>query len=329
MLLTGALQNCQQVPCESAVPSARACKRTGSCFCWIAPAWLCRARGAVKSRCSGCVDGEGSWGVEACAVLLLLVCGRSGAALGWRRVHGPENLSPVWYCWACPLPSPIQTLLPSSPRGPGVSDWCHLGVLNHLQLGNKAFLPPPWPAAARVVWSTWLQDKAVVLLEPHSRGYWQEYLECHSAAGVIGWCSFGGNCGFGCCVAYPWLESRELSRGSGQGAMGSCHHKQPGGIRLSSHFAEGQTGWKIERDSLMRFQPLLISVSAWALQGCAFLGDKSVLPWENCPYSPLHRWQHAQVSVWHPQVPQAHAQLCQWLCMDMWASWKCVPSVQS
>lgn len=142
MLLTGALQNCQQVPCESAVPSARACKRAGSWFCWITPPWLCRARGAVKSCCSGCVDGEGSWGVEGCAVLLLLVCGHSGAALGWRRVHGPENLSPVWYCWACPLPSPIQTLLPSSPRGPGVSDWCHLVFLNHLQLGNKAFFSP-------------------------------------------------------------------------------------------------------------------------------------------------------------------------------------------
>lgn len=72
MLLTGALQNCQQVPCESAVPSARACKRAGSWFCWITPPWLCRARGAVKSRCSGCVDGEGSWGVEGCAVLTAL-----------------------------------------------------------------------------------------------------------------------------------------------------------------------------------------------------------------------------------------------------------------
>lgn len=29
-------------------------------------------------------------------------------------------------------------------------------------------------------------------------------LGCHSAAGVIGGCSFGGNCGFGCCGAHPW-----------------------------------------------------------------------------------------------------------------------------
>ena len=75
-----------------------------------------------------------------CSLAALDLHGCSGAALGWRWVRGPEDLSPVWYCWTCPLPSPIQTLLPSSPRGPGVSDCCHLGVLNHLQ-GTRGGFP--------------------------------------------------------------------------------------------------------------------------------------------------------------------------------------------
>lgn len=188
---------------------------------------------------------------------------------------------------------------------------------------------PLWPAAARVVRSALLQDKAVVSLEPAQPGLSAGALGVLLSCWVISGCSFGGNCGFGCCGAYPWLESRGLSRVSGRDTVGSCHPKQPRGVCLSPRFAEGQTGGKIGRDSVMRFWPLLISGSAWALQGCTFHGDIPVLPWENCLYTHLHRWQSAQVYVWYPRVPQARVQLCQRLCMDAWASWKCVPSVQS
>lgn len=88
-----------------------------------------------------------------------------------------------------------NSLLPSAPRGPGVSAVGTWGGFRHLQVGNEGFSL-----------GLWLQDRVVVAL-----GLLQENLGCHQQEQL--WFRLIGD-GFDCSGAYSWLESRGLCGGS-------------------------------------------------------------------------------------------------------------------
>lgn len=104
----------------------------------------CRAGRAVKSCCSSHVLEEK--GVERWK-LAQSCCSCSPWPLGSSPGVEAGASSGGFICCVALLglssaqPHP-NTLLPSSPRGPGVSDCCCLRVLNHLQLGNEVFFFP-------------------------------------------------------------------------------------------------------------------------------------------------------------------------------------------
>lgn len=95
----------------------------------------------VKSCRSGCVlveKGAERWKVAQCCCLCSpwLLGSSSGMEVAARS--GGFICCGVLVGLSSAQPHP-NTLLPSSPRGPGLSDCCQLRVLNHLQMGNEGF----------------------------------------------------------------------------------------------------------------------------------------------------------------------------------------------
>lgn len=96
-----------------------------------------------------------------------------------------------------------------------------------------------------------------------------------------------------------------LKRGCGggegsRGEEGARSAESRDAVGCCGHPAGAQAGRGIGRDFPRGFHPLLISVSVQALQGCAFLADKSVLAGKKLAFNILA--QLTACSARHPWV---------------------------
>jgi len=317
VLLTISLQNCQQTPGEPAVPQPEPANWQGPELAgshWQGPAGLGeRLRAAVVPVLVE--KGAEGWKAQPCCPGSRWPLGSSPATEAGVR-SGGSACCEVLLRLSSAQPHP-DALLPSSSRGPGVSDRCCSGGLSRLELGNEGFSP---------------RGQQLGCLERVASG------QSSFLAGALGTslCCWGERRAPSRGTRWLWLRwcvPLAGRAGSGQGRWLGGHGILPSpaarGVCLSPRLAERQAAWR-RSSSGISASPELRQRLGTTVVPCLVTNlcspGKTVLA-------------HVCTGLWYPRVPHACVQLCQQLCVAAWAAWErvdvgnsphvSVPSVQS